>query len=87
MKKRATSPIKNCFVPNRKDFMEKVIEFKKPKKRKVIKEDSFVARLPYPITIHTLVDLAERMGIEYEHIVMPALKFIERTVVKEEKEK
>jgi len=67
--------------------MEKILEFKKKRPKREIKEDSFVARLPYPITIHTLVDLAERMGIEHEHIVMPALKFIERTVVKEEKEK
>jgi len=67
--------------------MEKILEFKKKSPKREIKEDSFVARLPYPITIHTLVDLAERMGIEYEHIVMPALKFIERTIVKEEKEK
>lgn len=67
--------------------MEKILEFKKKSPTRKIKDDSFVARLPYPITIHTLVDLAERMGIEYEHIVMPALKFIERTIVKEEKEK
>ena len=66
---------------------EKIIEFKKPsKKRKILEGDSFVARLPYPLTIHTFVDLAERMGVEYEGTVLPALKYIERTVVKKERE-
>ena len=66
---------------------EKIIQFKKPRqKRKVVKDDSFVARLPYPLTIHTLVDIVERMGIEHEGTVLPALKYIERTVVKKERE-
>lgn len=66
---------------------EKIIQFKKPrKKRRIIKEDSFVARLPYPLTIHTFVDLAERMGVEHEGTVLPALKFIERKIVKKERE-
>ena len=66
---------------------EKVIQFKKPRqKRKVVKDDSFVARLPYPLTIHTLVDIVERMGIEHEGTVLPGLKYIERTVVKKERE-
>ena len=66
---------------------EKIIQFKKPrKKRRTIKEDSFVARLPYPLTIHTFVDLAERMGVEHEGTVLPALKFIERKIVKKERE-
>ena len=66
---------------------EKIIQFKKPKqKRKIVKDDSFVARLPYPLTIHTLVDIVERMGIEHEGTVLPALKYIERTVVKKERE-
>jgi len=66
--------------------MEKVIEFKKPKKRKVIKEDSFVARLPYPLTIHTIVDVVERMGVEHEGTVLPGLKYKERQIVKKERE-
>ena len=66
--------------------MEKILEFKKKKDRPKIKEDSFVARLPYPLTIHTLVDIVERMGVEHEGTVLPALKFIERTVVKKERE-
>tara|TARA_R100000664_G_scaffold8160_3_gene13574 strand:- start:1306 stop:1515 length:210 start_codon:yes stop_codon:yes gene_type:complete len=66
---------------------EKIIQFKKPRqKRKVVKDDSFVARLPYPLTIHTLVDIVERMGVEHEGTVLPALKYIERTVVKKERE-
>lgn len=64
--------------------MEKVLEFKKKRERPKIKEDSFVARLPFPLTIHVLVDIVERMGIEHEGTVLPALKFIERTVVKKE---
>ena len=66
---------------------EKIIQFKKPRqKRKVVKDDSFVARLPYPLTIHTLVDIVERMGTEHEGTVLPGLKYIERTVVKKERE-
>ena len=66
---------------------EKIIQFKKPRqKRKVVKDDSFVARLPYPLTIHTLVDIVERMGIEHEGTVLPGLKYIERPVVKKERE-
>ena len=65
---------------------EKILQFKKPKKKRVVKDDSFVARLPYPLTIHTLVDIAERMGIEHEGTVLPGLKYIERTVVKKERE-
>ena len=65
---------------------EKVLEFKKPKERKVIKEDSFVARLPYPLTIHVLVDIGERMGIEHEGTVLPGLKYISRQIVKKEME-
>ena len=66
---------------------EKIIQFRKPKqKRKVVKDDTFVARLPYPLTIHTLVDIVERMGIEHEGTVLPGLKYIERTVVKKERE-
>ena len=66
---------------------EKIIQFKKPRqKRKVVKDDSFVASLPYPLTIHTLVDIVERMGIEHEGTVLPGLKYIERTVVKKERE-
>ena len=66
---------------------EKIVQFKKPRqKRKVVKDDSFVARLPYPLTIHTLVDIVERMGIEHEGTVLPGLKYIERTVVKKERE-
>ena len=65
---------------------EKIIQFKKPRqKRKVVKDDSFVARLPYPLTIHTLVDIVERMGIEHEGTVLRGLKYIERTVVKKER--
>ena len=66
---------------------EKIVQFRKPRqKRKIVKDDSFVARLPYPLTIHTLVDIVERMGIEHEGTVLPALKYIERTVVKKERE-
>ena len=85
-KKQKTLPLTNCLIRKRKVIMEKVIEFKKPKKRKVLKEDSFVARLPYPLTIHTIVDIVERMGIEHEGTVLPGLKYIERQIVKKERE-
>ena len=65
---------------------EKVLEFKKPKERKTIKDNSFVARLPYPLTIHVLVGIVERMGIEHEGTVLPGLKYISRQVVKKEME-
>ena len=65
---------------------EKILEFKKRESRPKIKEDSFVARLPYPLTIHCLVDVVERMGIEYEDEVLSELKRIERQIVKLERE-
>ena len=65
---------------------EKVLEFEKPKERKTIKDNSFVARLQYPLTIHVLVDIVERMGVEHEGTVLPGLKFIERQIVKLERE-
>lgn len=79
-------PTTNCLIPTRKETMEKVLQFKKPKKKPVIKDDTFVCRLPYPLTIHTLVDIVERMGIEFEGTVLPGLKFIERQIVKKERE-
>jgi len=69
---------------------DNIIQFKKPKKRKkpvLDKDKSFVARLPYPLTIHTLVDIVERMGIEYEGTVLPGLKFMQRKITKLEMEK
>ena len=69
---------------------DNVIEFKKPTKRKkpvLDKDKSFVARLPYPLTIHTIVDIVERMGIEHEGTVLPSLKFIQRKITKVEMEK
>jgi len=69
---------------------EKIIQFKKPTKRKkpvLDKDKSFVARLPYPLTIHTIVDIVERMGIEHEGTVLPGLKFIQRKITKIEMEK
>ena len=66
--------------------MEKIIQFRKKRKKPKIKDDSFLARLPYPLTINTLVDIVERMGVEHEGTVLPALKFIERTIVKRERE-
>jgi hypothetical protein len=76
----------NCLIQPERKTMEKVIQFKKPKKKPVIKDDTFVCRLPYPLTIHTLVDIVERMGIEHEGTVLPGLKFIERQIVKIERE-
>ena len=69
---------------------EKILQFKKPTKRKkpvLDKDKSFVARLPYPITIDVLVDIVERMGIEHEGTVLPSLKFIQRKIMKKEMEK
>tara|TARA_R100001591_G_scaffold44930_1_gene56089 strand:+ start:1202 stop:1432 length:231 start_codon:yes stop_codon:yes gene_type:complete len=70
---------------------DNIIEFKKPTKKKkpVLDKEgkSFVARLPYPITIHTIVDIIERMGIEHEGTVLPGLKFIQRKITKLEMEK
>ena len=59
----------------------------KEKKPVLDKDKSFVARLPYPLTIHTLVDIVERMGVEYEGTVLPGLKFIQRKITKVEMEK
>ena len=51
------------------------------KNEKMYREDqSFVCRLPYPLNIHVLIDIVERMGIQHESIVLPLLKEISREV-------
>tara|TARA_B100001057_G_scaffold444541_1_gene481564 strand:- start:368 stop:583 length:216 start_codon:yes stop_codon:yes gene_type:complete len=42
------------------------------------KENSFVARLPYPLSIDTIIDIVERMGIDNEEIVLPELYDIKK---------
>ena len=54
------------------NYREKIYEIKTNK--------SFVARLPFPLTISVLIDIVERMGIEKESIVLPLLKKISREV-------
>ena len=70
---------------------DNIIQFRKPGKKKKPSLDkegkTFVARLPYPITIDVLVDIVERMGIEHEGTVLPSLKFIQRKIMKKEMEK
>ena len=68
------------------EYREKLYEFQNKKKisRKQHKyykdEKSFVCRLPYPLNVHVLIDIVERMGIQYESIVLPLLKEIAREV-------
>ena len=67
------------------DYREKVYDLKSKQKNlkninQYLKDKSFVARLPYPLTIGVLVDIVERMGIEKESIVLPLLKKISRDV-------
>ena len=38
-----------------------------------LKKRGFLCRLPYPLTLSTLIDIAERMGIMNEQEVMPRL--------------
>ncbi len=40
---------------------------------KHFKEKGFPCRLPYPITLSVLIDIAERLGIMNEEEVMPKL--------------
>ena len=53
---------------------KKFYSLRTDKKEKAVldKDKSFVARLPYPLTIHALVDIVERMGVEYEGRYCPA---------------
>lgn len=67
-------------------YREKLYEFQnkkrieKTKHSKYQNEKSFVCRLPYPMNIHTLIDIVERMGIQNESIVLPMLKNISREI-------
>tara|TARA_B100001248_G_C27221637_1_gene380599 strand:+ start:103 stop:342 length:240 start_codon:yes stop_codon:yes gene_type:complete len=67
------------------NYREKIYDLKRKKinikqVKKFSEEDSFVARLPYPLNIGVLIDIVERMGIEREAIVLPLLKKISREV-------
>ena len=66
-------------------YREKIYDLKSKKKNiknknQYLKDESFVARLPYPLTIGVLIDIVERMGIEKESIILPLLKKISREV-------
>ena len=61
------------------NYREKVYDLKSKQKNlkninQYLKDKSFVARLPYPLTIE-MVDIVERMGVE-KSIVLPLLKKI-----------
>ena len=57
-----------------KQIREKRLSSKRSKVVEQYENDkSFVCRLPYPLSLHTLIDIAERMGIEDEDKVLPEL--------------
>ncbi len=67
------------------NYREKIYEIKTNQRNlksldKYLEDKSFVARLPFPLTISVLIDIVERMGIEKESIVLPLLKKISREV-------
>ena len=67
------------------NYREKIYDLKSNQRdlkniKKYLKDKSFVARLPYPLTIGVLIDIVERMGITKESIVLPLLKKISREV-------
>ena len=67
------------------EYKEKLYEFQKnkinKKQEKLYRDEkSFVCRLPFPLDIHVLIDIVERMGIQHESIVLPLLKEISREV-------
>ena len=67
------------------NYREKIYEVKTNQRNlksldKYLEDKSFVARLPFPLTISVLIDIVERMGIEKESIVLPLLKKISREV-------
>ena len=67
------------------NYREKIYELKTNQRNlksldKYLEDKSFVARLPFPLTIGILIDIVERMGIEKESIVLPLLKKISREV-------
>ncbi len=67
------------------NYREKIYDLKSKQKdlkniNRYLEDKSFVARLPYPLTIGVLIDIVERMGIRKESIVLPLLKKISREV-------
>jgi hypothetical protein len=44
------------------------------------REESFVARLPYPLQIGDIINIIERMGIVQEEKILPELYKIQRMV-------
>lgn len=44
------------------------------------REESFVARLPYPLQIGDIINIIERMGIVQEKKILPELYKIQRLV-------
>ena len=67
------------------NYREKIYDIKTNQRNlksldKYLEDKSFVARLPFPLTISVLIDIVERMGIEKESIVLPLLKKISREV-------
>ncbi|MDA9713838.1 hypothetical protein N9U79_01775 [Alphaproteobacteria bacterium] len=44
------------------------------------REESFVARLPYPLQIGDIINIIERMGIVQEKKILPELYKIQRKV-------
>ena len=57
-----------------KQIREKRLSSKRSKITEQYEKDkSFVCRLPYPLSLDTLIDIAERMGIEDEDKVLPEL--------------
>ena len=67
------------------NYREKIYDLKSNQRdlknhKKYLEDKSFVARLPYPLTIGVLIDIVERMGITKESIILPLLKKISREV-------
>lgn len=67
------------------NYREKIYDLKSKQKdlkniNRYLEDKSFVARLPYPLTIGVLIDIVERMGITKESIILPLLKKISREV-------
>ena len=68
-------------IINLENSVKKLKDSRKHKSKLYKKENSFVARLPYPLSIDTIIDIVERMGIDNEEVILPELYTIRKKIL------
>lgn len=68
-------------IINLENSVKKLKDSRKYKSKLYKKENSFVARLPYPLSIDTIIDIVERMGIDNEEVILPELYTIRKKIL------